>query len=254
MSRRGQGKRLRIPKGVNTAKGLLGDVSTLQWTISGFMSIAAVIWALISDQPPPLIAFLGLCVLAIVLVITHVVRLSIEDWRERSIPIAFADIRRTAFNNYPMRGRPANPGEFDEAVAFAYGLVTIANISASRSATLNIFLHLTTDDGWDVKLPASLVGAFGHRLDQDAAIVPILANMGLAAPVYLENPIHLKAGDAITRNLVFMFEAFDSANRTEFLMRVVNQPQFEERLVVSDLVSGLTLTLPIPASYRGKGD
>jgi len=212
-----------------------------------------ILWGLISDLPPPLIALLAMGLAVIVLIGYHVVRITLEDAKSVSIPVAFAEITFRSFVNYPIRGRAAEANEFGEACALYYGATTITNISVSRSATLNLFLNLTSQDGWDLKIPASPVGAFGQRLDRHAMLGNFV-RLGTDTPVYLENPIHLKAGESVTGTLLFMFDPFDDEQRLAFLERVVNQPQFEQRLIVSDLVSGVTISSSFPASYRGKGD
>lgn len=156
-------------------------------------------------------------------------------WRlfKPSIPIAFKNIRRVSFGTYPLPNAP----EIARLMAFTSGPVTIANISETKSVSLELRLHLTSNDGWNMKLEASPVCTFG--------------DVRMFDPEFLINPINIKPGEAVTGKLVFLFQPFDDNIRGRMLGKLV-RAEFQEHIIVDDIFSGAEIRLPLPASYRGE--
>jgi hypothetical protein len=243
-----------VPKAIKWVSSLLGHLGNLQLAAAIVSGAAMSVWAAISGFPAPMIVFLGLGTLAFVLMAYHAVRIIIEDWRRSSIPIAISRVAQHGTAVFALHGGPPSKGEPEDPCALNYGRVTITNISASRSVNLELLLEVRGLDGWHSIIPAGPKDRLGRRIDRHGAAIETLKKLSMDVPTYLEPPIHLRPGEAMTGNLTFLWEPFDEEMRVGFVKRALMSSERQDRLIVSDLVSGLTLELRLPATYRGKAD
>lgn len=155
---------------------------------------------------------------------------------EKQIPIAFKEMALASSSTHPF---PV-PDGFVEPISFGFKPTTIANISKTDSVSLEVFFHLTSEDGWNIKLPAYAEHPFGGDLRRHD-------------PSILANPILIKPGDTVTGSMAFLFEPFDVDNRDKFLRKELGQDplRFAEHVILQDVFSGVEIRLPLPASYRG---
>lgn len=164
-----------------------------------------------------------------------------------SIPIAFKEIRGQGFSNYPYTGGPT---ESDQPQLFDFGVVTIANCSQVQSVSLELHLHLTADGGWDMKLPASPLDILGRDIQTQSVVFKIKERHGVKEPPFLQNPILITPGVAVTGRLIFLFTPFDAEMRNKVVGKILSS-EFNEHLMISDIFSDVELRLELPAAYRG---
>jgi len=164
--------------------------------------------------------------------------------RERSIPIAFKEIRNRSGGValFEPQVYPQRPWQLD------FGEVTITNISNAHSVTLEIYLELASKDGWKRKIPATPSLGLAQDLRKDGIVARKRPEW---VSSYLANPIHIKAGEVVTGRLVFLYQPFDDADELAAIRRMSGLEGTSEHLIIDDLVSGVEKRLALPCAYRG---
>jgi hypothetical protein len=120
------------------------------------------------------------------------------------IPIAISRIQQHHFSNYV--GFPIDRPELD-AQSISYGEVTITNISNNNEkVAVDFTLHITGQDGTNIKSRADLVGPFGMILGKDDKTAKHSANLPFGEALrYFRNPVELAPGQVERRQLEFLF-------------------------------------------------
>jgi len=168
----------------------------------------------------------------------------------RGISVAISRVEQKVFANYA--GFPVDKQEWD-AQAIDYGEITITNISAKENVALNLTLHITGKDGTDLKAPTDLVGPFGMIMGKDDLVTKHLANSSFGEPPkYFRNPIELAPGQTERKRLKFLFNFGGLGEiRGNFAMSMMRRENYNFDLEISDLISGNTKIMHLPAEYRG---
>jgi hypothetical protein len=162
------------------------------------------------------------------------------------IPIAISRVQQQYFSDYV--GFPIDNPELD-AQSISYGEITITNISTKEKVAIDIILHITGSDGTNIKTRADLIGPFGMMLGKDDKEAKHSANSPFGeAQKYFRTPVELVPGQIERRRLEFLF---GSAFRDQFTTIMLHNHNYKFDLEISDLISGIVITMNLPAEYRG---
>ncbi len=141
--------------------------------------------------------------------------------------------------------------------------VFISNISLTRSDTLKIALAITDKDGKTHRLSADGRNAFGMVLGRNDPATRTCKERGDVPPSYIVSPVRIGPQETVHGAFVFVINAFSGDGGPfdekvlEFYVRGSALPRSSEELFryaleIEDVVSGVSISIPLPSdAYKG---
>jgi len=164
-----------------------------------------------------------------------------------AIPIAVSRVESRWFGNYAGFFEENKP---DDAQIVSFGTVTIANTSTDQRVALDLFLHITSKEGSsdkvNIRVPADLRSVWGIYGKDDF----ISKRTGRSPADFFANPVQIKPGDLVRKDLVFLFNFGTSSLRDDVTLILVKSSGYNFDLVINDLLSGRSISIRIPGEYR----
>lgn len=187
-----------------------------------------------------------------------------------SLPLSISSINAPAYRRYSgLQTKVHFSGPAGERVAevdppnLTIGEVFISNISLTRSVTLKIALAITDKDGKAHKLGGEGRNAFGMTLGRNDLATRAYEKTGGAPPNYIVSPVRIGPQETVHGALVFVINAFSGSGGPlddqviEYYVKgstFAKSPEelFRYALEVEDVVSGVSISIPLPSTgYKG---
>ena len=162
------------------------------------------------------------------------------------LPLELSEVRMRGLSNWPFSGRGPVDNEAPDPICRNYGTVNITNLHPSRSVNLELFLVRHFKNGGRSTSAATPKDSVGREIGVHGIGPPILRKHQIAPECYYRNPIQLKTAETLANVLVFLEEPWDVEHRTYYIFE-----HAPEQLIIKELVSGISVTIPLPTSFRG---
>lgn len=158
------------------------------------------------------------------------------------IPVSFT-MRETGFS----AGRAGLDEKLaDDALAFVFGPVFVANTSKTDRVILDFTLQVSGTDGTHLKILSRVQDWNGRIYGQKAT--EILRKSGLEAPTYLISPIEIDPQKSVQGKLAFVYGPIGDGPMTEFMKNSFSH-DYEYTLVINDRISATSVELEMPWEY-----
>jgi len=191
---------------------------------------------------------------------------------EASLPLSITKIDAPSYSKYsglPTKVRFTNQaGESKEAEVDPPNLgireVFISNTSLTRSVTLKISLVILDKDGRSHKLTGEGRNSWGMVLGHNDRATRTFQKLGAPPPSYIVSPVTIAPQQTVRGALTFiinMFSGDGGADDEQVISYYAKgssstkkEQLFRYTLEIEDVVSGVTIAIPLPSDgYKGHG-
>jgi hypothetical protein len=167
-----------------------------------------------------------------------------------AIPIAFEIKRLRSFAaKHPFVDVASGDPDAGTAMVWDYGPVLISNISRDTAVTLEIHLRIKGPSNANFSLRADGQGPFGRVYGVNDKGTLMARNAGVSVAEVFISPVHIPPQQSVQRDLKFFFGPPPEL-RVEIIKNDV-KGLYDYGLEITDNISGVTISVPIPAKYRG---